>query len=335
MSERVLVTGATGFLGGAVVADLASRGYTVVASGRDRRRGEALARQTGARFVAADLGRAVDVDRIVAGVDAIVHSGALASPWGRARDFERANVRGTVHIVDAAERAGVRRLVHISTPTLYFDYRDHLDVAEDHPIGAPVNDYVRTKIAAERVVLSARTRGMRATILRPRALFGPGDRNILPRVIRGLERGVFPIFGEGRNLVDLTYIDDAAQAVRLALVRAGSGTYNITSGEPRRLSDLLGQLAHALGVRPPRIRISYANALRIARGLEVTHALLAPDREPLLTRYTVGLLATTLTLDLSAARRDLDYQPLVGVDEGVRRFLAHHRGRHSENWRSS
>lgn len=323
----VLVTGATGLLGGAVVRELVSRGHDVIASGRNQERGKALVRETGARFVPADLRILRDAERAVEGVSAIVHSAALSAPWGPARDFDLANVRATEYLIDAAERARVARFVHISTPAVYFDFRNHFEVKEDHPLPPPVNDYVRTKLEAERLVERATRRGLRATILRPRGIFGPGDTSLLPRVIGALERGTFPVIGDGENLVDLSFVDDAAFAVGLALESeiAVGNTYHITSGDPLPLLTLVSMLADGLGLPRPRARISYPQALRLACMLECAHKFVFRGSEPRFTRYTIGLIASSMTLDLTAARRDLGYEPRVGVREGIARFVSFHK----------
>jgi nucleoside-diphosphate-sugar epimerase len=311
-------------LGGAVVRELTRRGHDVVASGRDSNRGMALAQETGARFVPADLRMLREVDRVVEGASAIVHSAALSAPWGSPRDFDLANIRATEYLIDAAERARVRRFVHVSTPAVYFDFHDHLGVKEDHPLPPPVNDYVRTKLEAERLVERACRRGLRTTIIRPRGIFGPGDTSLLPRVIAALERRTFPVIGDGSNLVDLSYVDDAALAIALALEseRAVGHTYHVTSGEPLSLLTLVTMLADGLGLPRPRAHISYRNALKFACMLELAHRYILRGSEPRFTRYTIGLIATSMTLDLTAVKRELAYEPRVGVREGIARFVS-------------
>jgi len=330
----VLVTGATGFLGGAVVRRLARRGERVLATGRRQDLGAALAGE-GVPFRAACLEDPGAVVGLFAPgeagerVRAVVHCAALSAPWGARAAFEAANVSATHTLVHACITAGVERFVHISTPALYFDGSDRHDVREDAPLPAPQNHYTRTKLAAERIVDRAVAAGFGAVTLRPRALFGPGDTTIFPRLLRALERGRLPVIGEGSNRVDLTYIDNAALAVELAL-DAGEHVigrkYNITNGEPVALWPLLEQLARELHLAPPSRRVGRRTASAVARALELVHRVFAPGREPLLTRYTVGLLAADTTLDISAARRELGYRPGVSIDEGVARFLSAWKG---------
>lgn len=331
----VLVTGANGFLGGAVVRRLARQGRSVLATGRTER---APGSTTGApgvpdrdgsapSFRVARLDDVTEVQQLfeAAPVLQVVHCAARSKPWGARRDFERDNVRATEVLLERALAHGVERFVHVSTPAVYFDGNDRLDVQESMPLPRPRNDYVRTKLAAEHAVRRAAERGLGTVVLRPRALFGPGDTTIFPRLLKALERGRLPIIGHGRNRTDLTYIDNAALAVERALDAPPDvlgRTYNVTNGEPVALWPLITRLASELHLAQPRRRLPKTVALAAASLLELVHRACAPEREPLLTRYTVGLLAVDATLDIGAARRDLGYAPEVTVAEGLQRFLA-------------
>jgi len=330
----VLVTGATGFLGGAVVRRLTRRGERVLATGRRQDVGAALVRE-GVSFRAACLEDPHAVAALFAErtsgatIRAVVHCAALSAPWGARADFVAANVTATAGLVQASLAARVERFVHVSTPALYFDGSDRHDVREDAPLPPPQNHYTRTKLAAERIVDRAVAAGLPAVTLRPRALFGTGDTTIFPRLLRALERGRLPVIGTGTNRVDLTYIDNAALAVERAL-DAGDNVvgrkYNITNGEPVALWPLLERIARELHLAPPSRRIGRRTARVVAHMLELFHGTFVPRREPVLTRYTVALLAADTTLDISAARRDLGYRPSVSVEEGVARFLAARNG---------
>jgi nucleoside-diphosphate-sugar epimerase len=330
----VLVTGATGFLGGSVVRRLARRGERVLATGRRQDIGAALERD-GVPFRAARLDDPHAVAALFderasgAAIRAVVHCAALSAPWGPYAAFEAANVTATRALVQASLAARVERFVHVSTPALYFDGSDRHDVREDAPLPPPQNHYTRTKLAAERIVDRGVATGLNAVTLRPRALFGPGDTTIFPRLLRAMELARLPVIGSGTNRVDLTYIDNAALAVERALDAAEhvvGRKYNITNGEPVALWPLLERLARELDLAPPSRRIGRRTARVLAHTLELFHGAFAPRREPLLTRYTVGLLSADTTLDISAARRDLDYRPSVSIEEGVARFLAARKG---------
>ncbi|MDG0809167.1 NAD-dependent epimerase/dehydratase family protein [Cohnella rhizosphaerae] len=324
---RALITGATGSLGRATALRLAEAGWTVTGVGRNAEAGSRL-EASGIAFRRIDIGTQPEVmAEACAGHDYVIHCAALSSPWGRYRDFEAANVAGTAHVVAGCLRHGVRRLVHVSTPSVYFDYRDRLNVQETAPLPRrPVNAYAATKLIAERIVLEAAGRGLDAVILRPRAIFGPEDGSLFPRLLRVNERRGIPLIGGGRALLDLTYSDnvvDALEAACLAPDAAAGQIFNISNGEPVRLTDLLRRL-FALLELPLRTReVPLRTALAAGSLMERAYRLLpALGAEPPFTRYTVGLLAYSQTLDISAARRTLGYAPRVSVDEGLQRFAA-------------
>lgn len=316
--QRILITGATGFLGGAVASALQEQGARVVAAGRDIRKGGDLARQ-GLNFLPCDLATdAADVAQMIAHCDAVVHCAALSAPWGRRQDFIAANVTATRHVVEACIRGGVKRLVHISSPSVAFDFKEQSALREDAPWSAsPANDYIATKREAESLVLHAAAQGLDAIVLRPKALFGPGDTTLLPRVVRVARRGSFPLLGDGDPMMDLTWIGDAVQAAQLALSASSSHrgkVFSITSGDPQPRSAVLPTLLEACGLPVRFRRVGLGKALAIATLLELASRGLTLGRwEPPLTRYSVGALGYGQTLDISAARDCLGYAPKTDV----------------------
>jgi nucleoside-diphosphate-sugar epimerase len=317
------VTGATGFLGGAVARRLHASGHDVLATGRDVGRGGHLA-AAGVRFLPVDLASDGSVTDLCRKQDWVVHCAALSSPWGPYQSFRRSNVVATRNLVDAATREGVGRFVHVSTPSIYMGTGSRRDVREDEPLPCPVNAYAATKRDAEIIVEGARLSGLRSILLRPRALFGPGDTTIFPRLLRALESGRLPIIGDGSNEVDLTYIDNAVDAVLLACAAPDAAcdrTYNITNGEPVRLWDFIADLAEALGYKPPHRRLPRPVAMAMAGLLEALARVGRSRREPLLTRYSVCVLADTMTLDITRAREYLGYHPGVPMHDGLARFV--------------
>jgi nucleoside-diphosphate-sugar epimerase len=316
---RIAVTGATGFLGGRVVAEALARGHEVVALGRDVSRGAALAK-SGARFYRCDLADAATMRRRFEGADAVVHSAALSSPWGTRKAFEAANVVGTRNVVQAADRSGVRRLVHVSTPSIYFEFTDRLGIREDDPLPKPVNEYARTKLLAE---TEAAAFGGELFVLRPRGIFGPGDTTILPRLLAAARKGGLPLLRGGNALVDLTYVDVVADAVIRAVEAPAEarGTYNVTNGKPVAVKWLVERVTSCLGVKflwkPAPVSLTIA----AARGLELAARIDPRKPEPRVTAYGVGLLAYSQTLDISAARDRLGWTPGIPIDEALDRTI--------------
>ncbi|HVK05872.1 MAG TPA: NAD-dependent epimerase/dehydratase family protein [Armatimonadaceae bacterium] len=321
-TNTVLVTGATGFVGSHLVRALLARGNRVCALGRDFGPVADLV-AAGAEPLRADLrDREAVVAACAGGVDAVYHVGALSAPWGKRADFEAVNVGGTEAVVEGCRRHGVRRLVYVSSPSVLFDGRDHEDLTDDAPYPRRfASVYSRTKKEGEDRVNAARD-ALECVILRPKAVFGPGDRALLPRVISAARRRRLPQIGDGRNRVDLTCIDNVVDALLLAAdaPAAVGRTYTITNGEPVLLWDVIRDLLRRLGVPADLPAVPLPAALAAAAVMEATAAV--TGREPTLTRYSALILARTQTHDISAARRDLGYHPRVSVAEGLERAIA-------------
>lgn len=321
---KAMVTGATGFLGQHACARLNRMGWQVTAFGRNELVGARLAAQ-GIQFVQADLRDKTAVARACQGQEVVFHCGALSSPWGPYRDFYASNVDGTRHVVAGCQKHGVKRLIHISTPSLYFDSRrDRLGVREQDSLPPrPVNAYAATKLLAEQLVFQACANGLPGLILRPRAIFGPLDQALLPRLMRANDGRGIPLIGGGRALLDLTYVDNAVDAMVLgweAPKEALGQAYNITNGEPAMLRDVLKELFAMMGV-PLRTRaIPYPVAYGVATLMEGAYRLLPIPGEPPLTRYSIGVLSRSQTLDIAQARQQLGYTPRIGLREGLRTF---------------
>ncbi len=329
--QCILVTGATGFLGGAVARALQRNGVQVIAHGRDEAAGYQL-EMKGMRVALGPLEDAQAMDALIElqPLDAIVHCAAKSAPFGPHREFFAANVNGTSHLLESASAAGIQRFVHISSPSIYCAGRplDHVAENAKLPSGS-INHYAATKRLAEGLVQVAHSRGLPTVTLRPRAIYGPGDSALFPRLLRALEDGKLPVIGDGQNRIDLTYIDDAVQGVLCALVAGPhclGKTYNLTSGEPALLWELINDLCARLDLAPPTRRVSRSAARVAAFFAEGWHRLAKRPGEPRLTRYSVDSLSLDATLDISAARRDLGYEPRVSVEEGLTRFIASLQG---------
>lgn len=324
---RVLVTGGTGFLGRHLVWRLLGAGHQVVFTGRNVAAAETVLRHAPSSGATAEfapiehgeVGAERALHEATCAVDALVHCAALSSPWGSRRAFERANVEATREVLAVCKSRAIEHVVHISTPGLYFDFRDRLNIREDEPLPAPANFYAATKAAAEVLVRQA-AHLRSAVILRPRAIFGPHDNTLLPRLLRVARRGSLPLMRGGRAQLDLTYVDNVVDAIELALAQAKGhprgATFNISNGEPMQIGELFQVLAATFGL-PTRLRqVPYSVVDVAARAMERL-AWLRPGWEPPLTRYSAGLLAFSQTLDLTRARRHLGYVPRVPLREGL------------------
>ena len=325
---RILVTGATGGLGRNAVQALLQKGVQVRASGRNVETGKALA-SAGAEFIALDLATATlaQLDDLVRDVDAVWHCAALSSPWGAAADFVAANVTVTQRLLQAAGQNGVARFIHISTPALYFDYTNRFDVKESFRPRSYVNAYARTKAQAEACVQDAvwRFPRMRCIILRPRAIFGPHDQVLVPRLCRVLDErgGRLPLPRGGGVTLDLTYVENVVHAMWLASgsTRAPSGSaFNITNQEPVVLRDILRQLfVDGLRRKCDIVDLPYPLLAVLAHGMQLLSHL--TRKEPALTPYSIGALSFDMTLDNTLARELLGYVPPVTLADGVQRTV--------------
>lgn len=310
--RHALVTGATGGLGLTLVPTLLAAGYRVRATGRSAAALDRLAAM-GAEPRAADLTDPHALPALCAGVNVVFHAAALSSPWGPFETFERINVTATRHLLSAAATAGCDGFVFVSSPSIYAAPRDRIDLTESSAPWEPaMNAYAATKLAAERLVLRANGTRMKTVAIRPRAVMGPDDSVLLPRLLRIVQRGRFPLINGGRALVELTDVRDACRALLLAdqhRAAAGGQAINISGGKPVSIRALVEALGEVAG-RPIRFRpLSVRVAMRAAGVLETVYGLLPGRPEPPVTRYGVAMLAFSQTFDLARAHSLLGYTP--------------------------
>lgn len=315
--RRVLVTGASGFVGGSLLRALRSAGVDAIGVGR--RASDAPG------YVRHDLGEPISFDSW-GRIDAVVHAAARASPWGRRSQFERDNVIATRNVIDAAVRNGCDRFVYISSSSVYYRPQHQIGINEQTPLpGRQINDYSATKRKGERLV--ERFPG-RWTILRPRAVFGPGDTVLLPRIVQAAKRGQLPLLElRGIEVVgDLIYIDNLIDAIVQTLKTPEAvGTINLTNNEPVPILSFLIDILKCLGIPAPTRRVSVAQAMRFAAMLELFYGLFLPDHEPPMTRFGVHVFAYSKTFDVSRMVAALG-PPKIGNAEAVERTVAWFQG---------
>lgn len=326
---KIIVTGGTGFLGRHLVWRLAAEGNDVIFTGRKLESAQKVIQYSAAPitwlpFHHGSAGSVKLLSDILEGADAVVHCAALSSPWGKPENFQHANIESAKEITEACKISNVKRFVHISTPSIYFEFSDKLNIKETAHLPTPVNEYAHTKAIAEQIVTAAQI--PETVILRPRGIFGPWDNTLMPRLIRVIKRGPIPLMRGGKALLDLTYVDNVVEAICLALTKPlvqPISIYNVTNGEPLPLDELLIQVANLFKLKLRMRHISWRLVDTFARILE-THARLTSGDEPLLTRYGAGVLAFSQTLDISAICNELEYKPLVSIKEGIARHAEWH-----------
>jgi 2-alkyl-3-oxoalkanoate reductase len=319
---KILVTGGTGFLGRYLTAQLLDRGHEVDIMGRDFAPVQDLVAR-GVKPVGADLRDHGAVHAACAGKEAVFHVGAKSEPWGKCADFHAINAGGTAAVVEGCRMYDVRRLIYVSSPSVVFDGKDQIDATEKVLYPRRFTSvYALTKKLGEDAVNAARGE-METVIIRPKAIFGPGDRALLPRLIAAARRGRLPQIGDGKNLVDLTYVENVAQALVLALESPAAigNTYTITNDEHPALWDLIREALRHLHLSTQLRQIPLGMAMAAASTMEAIAAVTgwagAAGREPTLTRYSALILARTQTYDITAAKRDLGYTPHVSLAKGI------------------
>ncbi|UBU08687.1 NAD-dependent epimerase/dehydratase family protein [Nonomuraea gerenzanensis] len=327
---KVLVTGGGGFLGQAVCRLLAERGEQV--SALNRRRYPALA-ELGVVQHAADIRDQDAVRAAVTGCEAVVHCAALAGLWGPASAYRSTNVRGTANVIDACLRAGVARLVHTSSPSVVHAGRDLEGVDESAPYARRFPAaYPASKAGAERLVLAADGDRLATVALRPHLVWGPGDPHFLPHLAAKARCGRLVLPHAPGKRVDTVYVDNAAEAHLLALDALTFGAppagraYFITQGEPTTLADWIDGLLAAAGLPPVARRVPARPARLAATAVEYAYRLARVRAAPPITRMAAVQATTSHWFDISAARRDLGYEPRVSTAAGMGRLAAHLSG---------
>jgi nucleoside-diphosphate-sugar epimerase len=325
ISVKVLLTGATGFLGRHIAASLLNQsGVNLTMTGRNASIAKKLPSE-GAKIILGDLRNPQFVAQLMStqSFDTIVHCAALSSLSGRYEDFFACNVLSTRFLAQAALTAGVRRFVHISSPSLYFDGSAKFNIREDSKIPERgVNHYIQTKSLAEKELRIFAAQGLSVVMLRPRAVFGPHDTAILPRLLRVASKGFFPLVDHGRALVDITYVDNVVQAVELVLLAEDQVVqgkiYNVTNADSRPIGELLPLLFTSLGYDVRLIPIPLGFVRQAAKFVEMNYSFwpFLKHKEPPISSYSVHLIGVGQTLDISAIQQDLGYVPKVSLEDG-------------------
>ena len=325
--QRALVTGAGGFLGQYLVEQLVARGVRVRAVARNRypeldRLGvESIQGDLSDPQVAADACRDMDV---------VFHAAAVAGIWGPWDHYYRINTLATQYVIDGCLRHGVPRLVFTSSPSVTFDGTDQQGVDESAPYPTRwLCHYPHTKALAEQRVLQANGQGGLADLrLRPHLIWGPRDRHLIPRLLDRARRGQLRQVGDGTNLIDMVYAENAALPHVQAADALAPGSpvagraYFISQGEPVNCWAWINELLALVGLPPVRKKLSFAAAWRIGAALEATYRLLRLSGEPRMTRFLAAQLARHHYFDISRARADFGYTPVVSTAEGLRRLVA-------------
>jgi nucleoside-diphosphate-sugar epimerase len=311
--STAFVTGASGFIGGALTRRLVKEGWTVRALARSDRSARAV-QANGAKPVMGDLDDLQALRDGIAGAQVVFHCAAHLGEWGDPSDFERVNVAGTGNVIRATHDVGTPRLVHVGTEAALLDGEPLVDVDESAPLRTGSRAlYSRTKALAEH---EARQGG--AIVIRPRLVWGPADTTILPALSDAVRRGRFAWIGGGTHRTSTTHVDNVVEGLILGAEKGAPGeAYFVTDGEPQVFRDFITRLLATQGIEAPDRSIPRPVAGALATAGEAAWRVFPLRGQPPLTRLAYWLASQECTIDISRARRELGYSPVISIDQGL------------------
>ncbi len=322
---HALVTGGGGFLGLYMTEQLVARGDTVrvFCRGRYTRLDE-----LGVETIQGDVRDADAVSRACEGIDVVFHTAAVPGIWGAWKMFHSINTQGTLNVIRGCRKHGVGKLVFTSSPSVIYDGIAHENVSESYPYPHDyLCHYPHSKALAERAVLEANGReGLASVSLRPHLIWGPRDNHLIPRLVQRARSGRLRRVGAGQNLISMVYVENAAAAHLQAADALSAGSpvagqaYFINEPVPVNLWQWIDELLQRAGLPPVKKRISATAAWRLGAAMEAVYWLFRLPGEPPMTRFLALQLSSSHYYDISKAKRDFGYQPLVSVEEGMRRL---------------
>jgi len=329
--NKILITGASGFLGGAIARSKQLQGQSLILNGRTFTdsslfsygqvlKGDLCAHST--------LHQLKDED-----VNTIINCASKSSPWGNYESFHKANVISQENLIAFAEAKNVKKYIYISSPSSFFDYSDQINIPNDRKAPTSfVNAYAKTKYIAEQKLKAS---SLNYVILRPRAIIGAKDRVIMPRLIHAAASGRLKIFGNGSNVVDLTPLTNLVHLIAKLTMQSTplpNKAYNISNGKAIPLWPYINDTLEQLGYPRVRKKVNRRLGLAIGQGIELYHRWFKPDKEPVLTKYSVGTLSYSFSFNIEAARNELNYEPRQTIEEALGEFIRWYQSkRHGNN----
>jgi nucleoside-diphosphate-sugar epimerase len=319
---RVLVTGGGGFLGSGITKALLKEDNEVSVMGR----GRYPLLPASVKILQGDIRDSEFVNLSLKNIDTVFHTAAIPGIWGK--DFFSINVQGTENIINACQNNSVRRLIFTSSPSVVFGNESLEGVDESIPYPEEyLCDYPRTKALAEKMVLHANNTNLSTVAIRPHLIWGPGDPHLVPRLLEKARKNKLVQVGDGNNKVDILYIDNAVSAHLRACesllgdANISGKAYFVSDGKPVVLWDWINQLLVQMGRPIVSRKISHKNAMRLGAFLEGVYGLFGIKSEPPMTQFLASQLSTSHYFDISRAKKDFNYEPLVSHEEGMKKLI--------------
>ncbi|GGP89937.1 2-alkyl-3-oxoalkanoate reductase [Shewanella ulleungensis] len=322
--NKVFVTGAGGFLGLAICQRLLAAGIQVVGFARGD---YPKLVELGVDMRQGDISDYDCVKHAMQGCDLVFHVASKAGVWGSKQSYYSPNVDGANNIINACKALNIQRLVYTSTPSVTFAGRDENGINESAPYADTyLNYYGESKAIAEQHVLAVNSTQLHTTALRPHLIWGPNDPHLVPRVIERAKAGRLKLVGHEDKLVDTIYVDNAAYAHVLAALdlvtnaKCAGKAYFLSNDQPITMADMLNRILACVDLPPVTKRVPAVVAYAAGVVLETVYGLLNKSQEPIMTRFVARQLSTSHYFDISAAKQDLGYQPLVSIDQGMQKL---------------
>jgi nucleoside-diphosphate-sugar epimerase len=318
------VTGASGFIGSNVCRDLLAHGHAVTALVRPASNCRFLSGLSALAIVHGDILDTASLHRVMRGVDVVVHTAGHASDWGAWDTFRALNVRGVGNVVAAARANAVRRIVHLSSVSVY-GFPGGTDLDETTPfLARPRDRYIATKAAGEREALASNGRGIEVVVIRPGSVYGPNDQTTTLRLAPLLQAGRFPHVNGGRALMAPTYVDNLTSMIRCAADRPGIAGHAFNAADDGRTTwhQFIEWLCADLSCRPPRLSLPGAALWPVAHCLEALGRAARLRASPPLNTYRLRTVVRDSHYSTDKAKYMLDWQPKVDTREGIRRTAA-------------
>jgi nucleoside-diphosphate-sugar epimerase len=321
--STAFVTGGSGFIGGRLVRRLVANGTKVRALARSDS-SAAKVEALGAEAVRGDLDDVASIASGAEGCETAFHLAAQLGDWGPWEEFERGNVVGTRNALDGCARAGVGRFVHCGTEAALMAGEPLVHVDETAPLRPDSKaPYPATKAKAEQAVRDANRDGFETVVLRPRFVWGAGDTTLLPTMIEMIESGRFAWIGGGGNVTDTTHVENVVEGLLLAAEKGRAGEpYFVTDGTPVVMREFVTEMLSTQGVQPPDRSLPAWIAGPLAVGSEAAWRLLPLPGPPPLNRFSSWIMTQECTIEISKARRELGYEPVVSKEEGMAELRA-------------